>query len=221
MWKIRIVKKGIKGKKYPLSVQVVDRRDQNHRTKIIRHIGTANNDLKLDELKALGQSFIDTEYSQIEIFEKDLNKLTIVSLDNLEIMGSSHTFAYEFLFLFYKLCGFNKLNNKYLKDLSIMRIIEPTSKLHTIELLKRYFEIDYDETEIYRSLIEINKLQKKIEKIAVNYAKENLSFNFTLVFYDVTTLYYESFKDDGFRKAGFSKDNKPMQPQIVIGLLVS
>jgi hypothetical protein len=29
--------------------------------------------------------------------------------------------------------------------------------------------------------------------------------------YDVTTLYFESFKEYEFQKPGFSKDNKPMQ----------
>ena len=39
----------------------------------------------------------------------------------------------------------------------------------------------------------------------------------------MTTLYFESFKEDdgNIRKPGFSKDNKPNQPQIVIGLIVT
>ena len=44
----------------------------------------------------------------------------------------------------------------------------------------------------------------------------------SLVLYDVTTLYFETFKeDDELRKRGFSKDRKEGQPQIVIGLLVT
>lgn len=39
--------------------------------------------------------------------------------------------------------------------------------------------------------------------------------------YDVTTLYFESFKADELKNQGFSKDNKSQQPQIVIGLLVT
>ena len=44
---------------------------------------------------------------------------------------------------------------------------------------------------------------------------------FYYVLYDVTTLYFESFKPDEFKIQGFSKDNKSQQPQIVIGLLVT
>jgi transposase len=42
-----------------------------------------------------------------------------------------------------------------------------------------------------------------------------------LVFYDVTTLYFETDYSDDFRTTGFSKDGKHSQPQVVLGLLVS
>ena len=42
-----------------------------------------------------------------------------------------------------------------------------------------------------------------------------------MVFYDVTTLYFETDYGDELRKTGFSKDGKHSQPQIVLGLLVS
>jgi transposase len=69
--------------------------------------------------------------------------------------------------------------------------------------------------------------------MAVSYAKKHLSFNFSLVFYNVTTLYFEAFTEDediedekgkktiGLRKNGFGKEHKPGQPQVVIGLLVN
>src|SRR4030066_130987 len=43
----------------------------------------------------------------------------------------------------------------------------------------------------------------------------------SIVFYDVTTLYFESPDEDDLRKTGFSKDGKHQCPQIVLGLLVS
>jgi transposase len=44
---------------------------------------------------------------------------------------------------------------------------------------------------------------------------------FSLVYYDVTTLYFESFKEYDLQYPGFSKDNKSQQPQIVIGLITT
>ena len=45
--------------------------------------------------------------------------------------------------------------------------------------------------------------------------------DYNLVFYDVTTLYFETFESDDLRKNGFSKDSKSQQPQILIGLMVT
>lgn len=42
-----------------------------------------------------------------------------------------------------------------------------------------------------------------------------------MVFYDVTTLYFEASEEDDLRKTGYSKDGKHQNPQIVLGLLVS
>jgi transposase len=41
-----------------------------------------------------------------------------------------------------------------------------------------------------------------------------------LVFYDVTTLYFETNDEDDLRKRGYSKDHKNDLPQVVIGLFV-
>lgn len=41
------------------------------------------------------------------------------------------------------------------------------------------------------------------------------------MFYDVTTLYFETDQGDDFRETGFSKDGKHSLPQVVFGLLVS
>lgn len=42
-----------------------------------------------------------------------------------------------------------------------------------------------------------------------------------MVFYDVTTLYFEIDQEDELRKTGFSKEGKHQNPQIILGLLVS
>jgi len=40
----------------------------------------------------------------------------------------------------------------------------------------------------------------------------------TLVLYNVSTLYFETDKSDGFRKPGFSKERR-LEPQITVGLM--
>lgn len=64
-------------------------------------------------------------------------------------------------------------------------------------------------------------LKGKAENIVLDFAKKHYSFEFDLLFYDVTTLYFEAFEEDELRKNGFSKDNKSQQPQILVALMVS
>ncbi len=63
--------------------------------------------------------------------------------------------------------------------------------------------------------------KEDIEQCAYKVAEQKFNEAFYFVLYDVTTLYFESFKADEFKIQGFSKDNKSQQPQIVIGLLVT
>ena len=64
-------------------------------------------------------------------------------------------------------------------------------------------------------------LKANLEKEVLQIAQKHFGFDFSFVLYDVTTLYFESFKNDEFKRPGFSKDNKSNQPQIVIGLIVT
>lgn len=68
-----------------------------------------------------------------------------------------------------------------------------------------------------------NTQQEKIQKISVSHTLDVLGGRIGLVFYDVTTLYFESAPDpsDELRQDGFSKDGKTAESQIVLGLLVS
>lgn len=61
-----------------------------------------------------------------------------------------------------------------------------------------------------------------MHKVGIHqFAKKQYGFNYGLLFYDVTTLYFETFIEDELRRNGFSKDNKSQQPQIVVALMVS
>ena len=65
--------------------------------------------------------------------------------------------------------------------------------------------------------------REKVQRISVEHTMDVLGGRIGLVFYDVTTLYFESAPDpsDELRQDGFSKDGKTAESQIVLGLLVS
>lgn len=205
------------------AVQVVYR--HNHKTEIVKHIGTARSEKERRKLLELADLYIASNKRMPPLlphaFAKEDQDNFVVSLKHLKAGSYYYHFAYEFLSSFYVLNGFDKIQNNLLKDLAFMRIIEPCSKLHSVELLKEYFAIKYPINNVYEGLRKIRLLKDSTEKIAVLYTKKHLSFDFSLVFYDVTTLYFETFKDDEFRKPGFSKDNKSAQPQILVGLMVT
>lgn len=105
-------------------------------------------------------------------------------------------------------------------DLVLARIVEPGSKRNSQKVLSSLFGIEHSLTKIYRSLPGLAGRQHLVEKKLASFAKANLGFDFRFVLYDMTTLYFETFKTDRLRRIGFSKDNKPGQPQILVGLVV-
>lgn len=131
--------------------------------------------------------------------------------------------AYDYLDKIYSRIGFNSIPSDILKHFVLIRVLEPASKSKSITLLQKYFGISYKKTTVFRQLAELTDVKTDVQNVAIKYARNNLNFDFSLVFYDVTTLYFETFKEDeeAFKKPGFSKDNKPQQPQILIGLVVN
>jgi transposase len=129
--------------------------------------------------------------------------------------------AYAYLEGVYNRLGFSKLGNDLLKHFAMMRILEPASKIRSMMLLEKYFNIPYKKTTVFRELERLVGLKEEVQRIAMAYAKTHMDFDFSLVFYDVTTLYFETHQEDDLRLNGFSKDNKAGQPQILVGLVVN
>jgi transposase len=193
---------------------------KNRRRVILRHIGTARTEKEKADLIALANEFIEKISKQLSLFEnKDSGKIFNVS--QTDFIGVYYGFYYEALSKLMIQIGFDKIRNPLLLDLSIMRIFEPASKLRSIELLEEYFGIKHRRQSFYEFVPRWLDLKGKIENIATSFARKNYSFNFDLLFYDVTTLYFETFQEDEFRKDGFSKDNKSQQPQILVALMVT
>ena len=203
------------------AVQVV--RYEYGKTIVVKHIGSAKEPDEILRLKKIAFDWITNTTHQQSFFLKESTFDPLFT--KYQNLGVRHDFLYEVLTQMFLKFGFEKLANKLLLDLVLIRIADPSSKLRSQRLLSELFGISYDLTLIYRSLKSIALLKEQVEIRLIDFAKRKLSFDFSFVLYDVTTLYFESFKADeeegGLRKNGFSKDNKPEQPQIIIGLLVN
>ena len=128
-----------------------------------------------------------------------------------EYHGFYYTFLYEILYAIQRRLGYTEVADDMLNDLAIMRILEPASKLRSIELMESYFGIHHRRQRYYESARRWIELKEAVEKQTLRFAREEYSFDFSLLFYDVTTLYFETFESDELRKTGFSKDNKSQQ----------
>jgi transposase len=200
------------------AVQIVYYR--NRKRIVFKHIGSAKSSQELDSLKLVAQDVINNFSPEIPFFEEA--KLdNLLYLDKVEFLGVYYTFLYEVISDLISQVGLAKIKKQLLLDLVTIRIVEPASKLRSIELLETYFGIKHRRQSYYESAPQWLLLKEEIERIVVEFAKRNYGFDFDLLFYDVTTLYFETFQEDELRRNGFSKDNKSQQPQILVALMVT
>lgn len=205
----------VKTKSGSTAIQVVVY--EGKKSKIIKHIGSGKDNSEISLLKEKAKEFISEYSGQLSLFNKSTPNILFV--DRAKCIGVTHQFARRFLLSCAKECGLSDID-ELLLDLSIMRLLFPASKLKTISMLSQYFGIDYSQR-IYRQIPKLIQFKTKLLQKAYQLAIKKFSEQFYFVLYDVTTLYFESFKSDELRIPGFSKDNKPQQPQVVIGMLVT
>lgn len=118
--------------------------------------------------------------------------------------------------------GFHTVSDDIFRSLVAARLSFPSSKRATVEYLKSCFAEDYDLHKIYRYLDHLNDTKREeIQAVSVRHTMEVHGGRIGVLFYDVTTLYFDSDKSDDLRRPGYSKDGKHSNPQIVLGLLVS
>jgi transposase len=205
----------VKTKSGSTAIQVVQY--TGHSAKIVKHIGSARDEYERELLITKAQEWIDKYTLQSNLYPGQKQNILIV--ERSECVRVTHDFAYHFFKSCLGECQLTHLP-PLLLDLAIIRLIEPASKLRSFELLPRYFEIRYSQR-IYRTLPKLISWKSDIEQRAYGIARQLFDEHFYYILYDVTTLYFESFKPDELKVQGFSKDNKSQQPQIVIGLLVT
>lgn len=203
-----------------ISVQIISKEQGKYR--VVKTLGSSKNPNEIDRLVLEAKDYINYPPNQSSLFsilsetDKAIENF-LVNISNFQI----RTIGPELIFgaLFDRI-GFSAVKNKLFRHIVIARLVYPTSKLKTVDYLYRYKGMTVDVQTIYRFLDTLQKNYKReVEQIAFEHTKRTLK-NITIVFYDMTTLYFESEDEDDLRKIGFSKDGKFQNPQIMLGLLV-
>jgi len=162
-----------------------------------------------------GQQQIDFDNKkglEIEETERFINNIDNVLINGTQLLLDN----------VYDSIGFNRIPDEILRHLVIARVSQPMSKLATVEYLKSYYDEDVDLNNIYRYMDKLYNTQMEVaQEISVEHTRKIFGGKIGLMFYDVTTLYFETSKTDVLREPGFSKDGKTAESQVVLGLLVS
>ena len=202
-----------------ISIQIISK--SRGKYKVIKTIGCARTAQELEKFTYIADQEIERLTDQIKLFVSESDTIVDKAFSVLE-NSSVRTVGPEIVFgKIYDKIGFNEITEDLFRHLVIARLVFPLSKLKTVEYLYRYLGISIDIDLVYRFLDKLNNhLKDKIEQISYAHTLKILKGNINIVFYDMTTLYFEASDEDDLRKMGFSKDGKHQQPQIFLGLLV-
>jgi transposase len=202
-----------------ISVQIISKSSGKY--KVVKTIGSSSNEQEIQKLVYCGKQELERLFNQPKLFISE-NDTVVEQVFSALGNASIRTIGPEIIFgKIYDSIGFGSLQEDLFRHLVIARLAFPLSKLKTIEYLYRFQGIMLDIDAVYRFLDKLNsKLKEQVEQIAFAHTLKVLQGNISIVFYDMTTLYFEASDEDDLRKTGFSKDGKPQNPQIFIGLLV-
>jgi transposase len=225
------------------SVQVRESRRIGDKVKsvIVRYVGIALNDAEEAKLKQLAEEFIvleeEARSKQLSLLTTAKNKpgrpkrktlaevvppsevaLTDVIEERRQREGINEVAGYVYEQLGYDSILDKNDDKKLLKDLVLSRFFEPASKHKTQKHLINHSAKTYDLDRIYRLM---DKLYERIGDVKTCTFQKTLKLfpnTVDIVFFDVTTLYFESIETDDMRKFGYSKDHRFNTTQVVLAL---
>lgn len=234
------VKEKNNGKK---SIQIVEtyRRGDKVHQKITRHVGQAVTDQEVEVLKRLAESIIvgiknDRQpvlpgFAPEDIYgvkKKDTpDKVCINNLreEQRVIEGIGDVFGKLYSDLgFDNLLGEKKKEKEWdsiLKSCVMARLANPVSKRRTASILEEDYAIKIPLEKIYRMMDHLSdkelEIKERIGQSTLNLFEQKVD----VLFFDVTTLYFESVEQDDLRDFGYSKDCKFKEVQVVLALVTT
>lgn len=193
-------------------------------------IGVAHSEAEVDNLVLKAKEWISKEearrQSRLDLFgeereacerEREEVSRVLSQVENILLNGCDLILDRTF-----DRIGFNRIDDDVFRKLVKARLAYPASKAATVEYLKNHFDDDVDLSKIYRYLDRLSDHQHElVQDISVRHTAKLFGGNIGVLFYDVTTLYFEADYEDELRRTGFSKEGRHSNPQIILGLLVS
>lgn len=202
------------------SVQIIQKVGRIN--KVVKTVGSSADERELETLEREARLEIDKLHGQASLFSNDRDNglrsiLSTVSNNEVELVGPD-----KILGRIYESMGYGSIGlDDLFRDLVMSRLVYPGSKLKTIDYLARFRNKEISVYSIYRYMDKVHKdFKDRIGEVTFGHFKQVLEGRIGVVFYDMTTLYFETPDEDDLRKIGYSKDGKHQHPQIKLGLLV-
>lgn len=205
-----------KNKSGSTSIQIIQKLKGKYT--VVKSLGSSINEEEIEKIYRQAQETIPKLFNQLTLFQESVTPLNLSELNNdsIRVIGPDLIFGKIFNYV-----GFNKIKDDLFRDLVVSRITHPGSKLQLSEYLQENNSKNISVDAIYYFLDKLNtKYKTQIEEISFVYTNKLLDGKIGVVFYDMTTIYFESSQPDELRIPGFSKDGKHQNPQIFLGLLV-
>ena len=229
------------------SVQIVDsiRYGNKVRQKIIRHIGIAQDEDELLRLRELGE-FIKAKLeneNQLSFFApEDIAKQVIASklrhcnkplkVDLKKLREDQRVIVgiHEVYGAMYQELGLDRIlpvsryhsSHWVLFHTVMARIANPQSKRESSRFLEEDFGVHISLEKIYRMMdrLDIKRIDK-IKRLSGQAAQKVFKEPLKVLFFDCTTLYFESIIEDELRQKGYSKDAKFKESQVCLAVVVT
>jgi len=215
---------------YQLAESVWDREKRQSRVNILYNFGRADNAKAVEELRKLARSIIRltspddipadhpdwtvvdaTEYGGIHVLEQLWSKLGIDKIIRTQAEPLKLAFDLE----------------RAVFAMEANRVLAPASKLYCFEqCLQEDIYIEGASSlslyHLYRAMDVLLAHKDAIEEKIYFQVTDLLNLDVDLIFYDTTSLHFETDKEDiTLRKRGHSKNGRSDAPQIVVGMAVT
>lgn len=198
--------------------------------KTIKDFGYLEDQENRDEFLSLVKKF-DEEYKKEKLLLKKNTRKKFFEDDS----SIKYNYGYKYLSAIYDSLELDKFFsnvsfkgeydlNSILKYFSIQRILNPSSKRHTTQIMRNFYNnsINFDLADVYRSLDKFSDLSVDIQKYLNDKMVSMIGREFDYGYYDVTNYYCEiDYPDEnlGLRQRGVSKEHRT-DPIIQFGLFM-
>jgi len=226
-------------------VQIVEsiRQGDKVRQKVFRHVGQGLTDQEIQVLKGLAEAIIvehkNAQHPVLPFIDPSQfyapvkRKRSIDDRVRVSDLREQKRIVNGIVDVFGKLyddLGFahiirntrkNAQWNAILKACVLARMATPLSKRATSFLLDRDYDIHIPYEKIYDMMDHLVKQEKRVKKLIAQNTLGLFPQEVDVLFFDVTTLYFESTDSDELRDFGFSKDCKFKEVQVMLALVTT